>query len=151
MTAEQVEMLKRRLEALDRHIAAAQADQAALWAAIRSARGEQRVVGGRLREIIGIVASRFGVAPADILSDRRHAEIAAARHAACWLARQLTPLSYPAIARRLGRDHTTVMHSVRAAELRIGRDSRFAERLAGLEAELAGRFRAHQQLQCEEG
>lgn len=44
-----------------------------------------------------------------------------------YLARRLTPLSLPEIGRRFGgRDHTTVLHGVRAVETRLAADDRLA-------------------------
>ncbi|MCA9630062.1 MAG: hypothetical protein KC766_20465 [Myxococcales bacterium] len=37
------------------------------------------------------------------------------RHLVCYLARELTGMSYPELGRQLGRDHTTVMHSCAVA------------------------------------
>lgn len=98
---------------------------------------------GRVAAIVDAVAAEFRVPRADILSDRRQARVVAARHAACWLARMLTSLSYPAIGRQMRRDHTTVMHSVHVAELRLGRDSQFAHQIAALQAELAPHLAPH--------
>lgn len=126
--------------ALDRNIAVLQAEQAALWGAIRQLGGAGISLRGAIAIIIEAVAEEFGVPRAEILGDRRVARVIAARHACCWLARNLTPMSYPAIARHMRRDHTTVMHSVHAAELRIGRDGQFAHQVATLHAELAARL-----------
>jgi chromosomal replication initiation ATPase DnaA len=126
-----------RMAELDRTIATAQAEQAALWLAIRRVTGTP---GNAIGTILDAVAAEFRVPRLEIMSDRRHAAVIAARHAVCWLARHLTPMSYPQIARALKRDHTTIMHSVQAADLRITRDGQFAQQLATLQAELAGRL-----------
>ena len=66
--------------------------------------------------ILRVVARERGVALPVLLSPDRRARVCAARHEACWLARQLTDLSLAQIGRRLARDHTTVLHSVIAVE-----------------------------------
>lgn len=140
-TALDIDLLERRMARLDQIIAGAQAEQAALWTAIRAASGRpMRGPVGQVSAIVDACAAEFGVPRQEMLSDRRHANVVTARQAACWLARALTTLSYPVIARHLRRDHTTVMHSVQAAELRIGRDGQFAHQIATLQAELAARL-----------
>lgn len=126
-----------RMAQLDRTIATAQAEQAAIWNAL-GRMGHARPVG--VAAILDAVAAEFRVPRAELLVDRRNAQLCAARHAACWLARHMTTLSFPAIARLMRRDHTTIIHSVQAAELRIGRDGTFAHQIATLQAELAGRL-----------
>lgn len=141
MTPATVDTLVDQARALDRHIAVLQAEQAALWGAIRKLGGRQEATGqGMVSAILDACAAEFGVTRREIVSDRRRAAHVTARHAACWLARHMTTLSYPAIARQLRRDHTTIMHSVHAAELRIGRDGTFAQQIATLQAELAAQL-----------
>lgn len=60
-----------------------------------------------------------GVERRDLLSAKRSARVARARQVAMYLARELTPLSLTQIARGFGRDHTTVMHAVRAVSSRL--------------------------------
>ncbi len=56
-------------------------------------------------------------------------EIARARQLAMYLARELTPMSLTEIARGFGRDHTTVLHAVRAVSARLEPGSETAEAL----------------------
>lgn len=59
------------------------------------------------------VGQAYGVAPVDLTSGRRAADVALARHVAMYLARSLTTASLPMIGRHFGgRDHTTVQHGV---------------------------------------
>ena len=60
------------------------------------------------------VASVLGVPRQEILSATRTPRIARARQLAMYLARELTPLSLAQIAREFDRDHSTVLHAVRA-------------------------------------
>ena len=72
-----------------------------------------------LRAIQDAVCSIEGVGREDLLSPRRSPRIARARQVAMYLARELTPLSLAEIARGFDRDHTTVMHAIRAVGERI--------------------------------
>ena len=48
----------------------------------------------------------------DLQSKKRGRHVVYARQVAMYLARELTPLSFPTIARKFGgRDHTTVIHA----------------------------------------
>ena len=49
-------------------------------------------------------------------SNQRTKNVAEARHIAVYLIRQLTNLSLPDIGLELGRDHTTILSSVRKIE-----------------------------------
>jgi chromosomal replication initiation ATPase DnaA len=62
--------------------------------------------------IIKVVAYAHGVGTEDILSRTRAYHITRARQHACALIRELSRLSYPAIAKIIGlSDHTTVHHA----------------------------------------
>lgn len=65
-----------------------------------------------VRQIQAAVCEEFGVPYAELMSDRRGAAVVRARHAAAYLCRELTPLSYPTIGRYFNRHHTTVINSV---------------------------------------
>ena len=55
----------------------------------------------------------FGFTKEEIIGQRRHRPLVTARQIAMYVFRELTDLSYPAIAREFGgRDHTTVIHAV---------------------------------------
>lgn len=83
--------------------------------------------------IVRAVAAATGVSEIDIASQRRQADIVAARHAVCWIARHLTRHSYPTIGARLGgRDHTTVMHGVDHADRLRAADIDYATMIDGV-------------------
>ena len=70
------------------------------------------------REVLNIdhikeeVATRYHLKRHDLEGSSRKKEISQARHIAIYLARELTPHSFPAIGKAFGnRDHTTIMHS----------------------------------------
>jgi hypothetical protein len=62
-------------------------------------------------------------APAHLyFSPSRRKIVSHPRQVAMYLARELTPLSYPSLARIFRVDHTTVLHGVRAVKKRISTD-----------------------------
>lgn len=68
-----------------------------------------------LRRILDRVAKAYEVSPKEILGPSRDRKIALPRHAFFYWARRLTSKSLPQIGRFCGdRDHTTVLHGVRA-------------------------------------
>ena len=71
----------------------------------------------KIEDIQKLVAGRYNVSRADILSSRRTAVVVRPRQIAMYLAKMLTLRSLPEIGRRFGgRDHTTVLHAVRKIE-----------------------------------
>jgi chromosomal replication initiator protein len=70
-------------------------------------------------DIVSTVAQSYGVKSIDIRGKSRTQHLARARHVAMYLARTLTDLSSPVIAKELGgRDHSTVLYGTEAiAEL----------------------------------
>ncbi|MCD7058526.1 chromosomal replication initiator protein DnaA [Pelagibacterium xiamenense] len=71
----------------------------------------------RIEDILRIVARHYNVRRTDLLSSRRSRDVVRPRQIAMYLAKALTSRSLPEIGRRFGgRDHTTVLHSVRKVE-----------------------------------
>ena len=67
-----------------------------------------------VQDIIKTVCQRYGVTRIDFLSHRRTASIVRPRQVGYYLAKNLTLLSLPAIARLFnGRDHTTILSGIR--------------------------------------
>lgn len=65
-----------------------------------------------VRDIQRAVAAHYGQSIGEMLSQRHTPRLARPRHIAMYLARELTPRSYPEIGRMFRRDHTTVMSGV---------------------------------------
>lgn len=75
----------------------------------------------RPARIIAEVAARHGLSVDRLRGPSRRPEICHPRQEAMYRLRRETSLSYPAIARRLGRsDHTTAIHAERAHAARMG-------------------------------
>jgi chromosomal replication initiator protein len=85
------------------------------------AKEAQRV--SSITEILDATAQEFGVARHQMLARDRRQPVAAARHVAMYLARELTDHSLPEIGRGIGnRNHTTVIHAVNRISLALGQD-----------------------------
>ncbi|WP_454918385.1 chromosomal replication initiator protein DnaA [Xanthobacter sediminis] len=84
----------------------------------------------RVDDILRIVAKHYNVSRADLLSQRRTANVVKPRQVAMYLAKTLTLRSLPEIGRRFGgRDHTTVLHAVRKIDRLIGTDRVLADEI----------------------
>jgi chromosomal replication initiator protein len=63
--------------------------------------------------ILDATSKMFGIPVEEIIGKKRQRPLVTARQVAMYVFRELTDLSYPAIAREFGgRDHTTVIHAV---------------------------------------
>ena len=81
-------------------------------------------------EIITIVSETFGTQPEYIVGKSRKREIVLARHAAMHLAKEFTQHSLKSIGLHFaGRDHSTVIHAIKAVEARIDTEPLFASKL----------------------
>jgi chromosomal replication initiator protein len=65
----------------------------------------------RLAEIIDSVCSKLGIEPDELLGRGRHRRVVLARGLVVHLARELTTLSFPEIARGLGRENHSTVHT----------------------------------------
>lgn len=74
-----------------------------------------------LADLLAVVEACSGVSIEVLLGPRRASKAARPRQMVCFLANTFTPLaSLPQIGRALGdRDHTTVMHAIRAVNKRL--------------------------------
>ena len=75
-----------------------------------------------LGDIEMIVAAYFGITPADIHSSRRTRTVSLARMIAMALARRHTPMSYPEIARFMGKNHSSAVLAVQRLEKLLAED-----------------------------
>jgi len=86
-----------------------------------------------VEEIQQRVAERFGISRAELVGSSRAATPLRARQVAIFLTRELTDLSLPQIGRLYGgRDHSTVLNSLRRVEAGLGDDPDLAERVQEL-------------------
>jgi chromosomal replication initiator protein len=86
-------------------------------------------------QIQELVAERFGVSRAELVGTSRAATPLLARQVAMLLTRELTSLSLPQIGRLYGgRDHSTVLNSLRRVESRVAADPNLAGKVEELRA-----------------
>lgn len=89
----------------------------------RDIEAEARRKAGRPDEVIAAIAEAMGVTPADILGTSRVALVAKTRAVVC-LALHRVGMTYSAIGRCLGKDHSTVMSACAAAREHVNRGPR---------------------------
>ena len=78
-----------------------------------------------VRKIVEEVGLRCGIPPEQITGSSRHKRVVLARSLSAYLARQLTTLSYPEIARALGKsNHSTIHAAVKRMNKLIETDQR---------------------------
>jgi chromosomal replication initiator protein len=86
-----------------------------------------------VEEIQQRVAERFGISRAELVGSSRTATPLRARQVAIFLTRELTDLSLPQIGRLYGgRDHSTVLNSLRRVEANLDEDEDLAEKVREL-------------------
>jgi chromosomal replication initiator protein len=86
-----------------------------------------------VEEIQQQVAERFGISRAELIGSSRAATPLRARQVAIFLTRELTDLSLPQIGRLYGgRDHTTVLNSLRRVEASLDEDEILSRKVAEL-------------------
>ncbi len=87
-----------------------------------------------LQHIIDVVTSFYGVKLSDLQSRRRHKSVTEPRQVCMWLARKRTRFSLEEIGGYFGgRDHTTVMHSIRTVNNKTEKDKDFGKQMQHLE------------------
>ncbi|MCQ8184779.1 DnaA ATPase domain-containing protein [Parvularcula maris] len=80
--------------------------------------------------ILDFTVKTFDLAKDELMGRSRKQPIVRARHAFCFAVRKLTDTPLTAIGSMIGRDHTTVMHSIRTAEILAGSDATFGTRIS---------------------
>jgi chromosomal replication initiator protein len=86
-----------------------------------------------VEEIQQRVAEGFGISRAELIGSSRAATPLRARNVAIFLTREMTDLSLPQIGRLYGgRDHSTVLNSLRRVEAGLGEDDEFSQRVHNL-------------------
>ena len=84
--------------------------------------------------IIDVVKEFYGVRLSDLQSPRRHKSITEPRQICMWLARKRTGFSLEEIGEHFGgRDHSTVLHSIRTVDDRIQKDTVYARQIEQLD------------------
>jgi len=93
-----------------------------------------------VEEIQQRVAEGFGISRAELIGSSRAATPLRARQVAIFLTRELTDLSLPQIGRLYGgRDHSTVLNSLRRLEAGVASDTELAARVHDLRSAIHSR------------
>ena len=90
-----------------------------------------------LQHVIDAVTKFYNVRLSDLQSKRRQKSITSPRQICMWLSRRHTSLSLEEIGGSFGgRDHTTVMHSIKIVDQQIAVDAAFAKQVEQIEARI---------------
>ena len=90
-----------------------------------------------MQAIVQSVCNFYQLQPADLQSRRRHRSITEPRQLTMWLARKHTRYSLQEIGGQLGgRDHTTVMHSIRSVDKRNAEDLGYLAQVEQIEQQI---------------
>jgi len=76
--------------------------------------------GRPIHAIIAEVGQKYGLTYSEMIAKRRQLYLVGPRHEAIWRCAMETTASLPEIGRAFHRDHTTVLHAIRAHEVRNG-------------------------------
>jgi len=83
-----------------------------------------------IESIQKLVADYFSISPDKIMSNSRRKEVAVARHIAIYLCKKLTDSSLKTIGLHFGgRDHSTVIHSLRTVEKKYLKDTTLSKHI----------------------
>ena len=89
-----------------------------------------------VRDIQNAVCEAFGIDATDMASRTRDWRISRPRQVAMYLARELTPWSYPNLGRFFHRDHSTVIHAIQQVDKRIAESKELAWKVNALKLQL---------------
>jgi hypothetical protein len=90
----------------------------------------------KVHHVLKAVAAYYDRSPAQILSDRRTADIVRPRMVTCYIARKLTTAPLSTIGKVIGKDHTSVMHAIKKLELTAHEDGKIQQIIEALIGEI---------------
>ncbi len=95
---------------------------------IRDVLSDTQPVPITIDRIVSEVGRTYGIAPADIRSTKRSANISSARQTSIYIVREITQISMQAIGEEFGgRDHSTMVYAVQQVEKNMERNPRYKE------------------------
>ena len=101
--------------------------------AIKDIMNETQPVTITIEKILGEVSRTFNVPVADIRGTKRNANVANARRVAIYVLRDITGMSMEEIGREFsGRDHSTIVYSLKTMEREMGGDQRLRETVSDI-------------------
>ncbi|MBU1741508.1 MAG: chromosomal replication initiator protein DnaA, partial [Proteobacteria bacterium] len=83
-----------------------------------------------------VVCRTFRLTESELVSKSRYKRIVVPRNLAMYFTRRYTEMSFAAIGEAFGREHATVMHSVRRIERQLREDQRFAHQARYLQEKI---------------
>jgi chromosomal replication initiator protein len=83
-----------------------------------------------------VVCRTYHLSEAELVSKSRYKRIVVPRNLAMYFTRRYTEMSFAAIGEVFGREHATVMHSVRRIERQLREDQRFAHQARYLQKKI---------------
>ena len=92
---------------------------------IKAITNENEPISVTVNKIIDGVSNVFGVTSSDIKSDKRQTEISQARQAAMYIIKEITDLTLKEIGGYFGKNHATVVHSLRQCGERMEESSSY--------------------------
>lgn len=96
--------------------------------AIRDILNDNQPVPVTVERIITEVGRTYGISPPDIRSNKRSAQISAARQISIYIVREITQMSMSTIGEEFGgRDHSTVVYAIQQVEKNMANDLRYKE------------------------
>lgn len=96
----------------------------------------------KVRDIIAACAKFHGLTVERIVSHRRTGLLIRPRHIAMYLAREMTPHSFPTIGRVFDRDHSSVWNGARRIERSMLTDAKLAADVEMIQTALEGKCSA---------
>ena len=89
--------------------------------------------------IIGKVADFYGISSEEVIGKGKTKDVANARQISTYLIRKLTGLTLEQIGEVMGRDHTTVLHSIRKVEENLQNDPKLVDAVHDITANITNK------------
>ncbi|RJP44907.1 chromosomal replication initiator protein DnaA [Candidatus Parcubacteria bacterium] len=81
-------------------------------------------------QVLKAVAEFFTISFDDLISHNRRKEVVEPRQIAMYLLRDMLEMSYPSVGEKMGRDHTTAIHSYEKINQEVNRNSALSQKVA---------------------
>lgn len=94
-----------------------------------------------MKVILEATSTGFVVRPEDILGWTRFAHVADARMAFYFFLRKFTTLSFEALGRSIGRNHTSLIHGCQRVEKLLATDRQFVAKFLHAERQILGQMK----------
>jgi len=103
--------------------------------------GGAEPISASVDRVFRVIEKHYGVSKDDLLSEKRVREIVMARHAAIYLVKKITGMSYPNLAKVFcKKNHTTMLSSCQLIQKKVDTEPAFALEMNNLEKEANERF-----------